>query len=139
MKRPRPSPWSLARAAAWLGAAIGLGCASPDGQTVWRPRAVDTRVDPCTDFASYVCGRGGQAEPRAFRHPAAGVIGVIIILIGIALIVKQRSQNQSGASDDNEEAKAKERVLFGGPLNNGIRGVLLILLGLGLLLYSLPM
>jgi hypothetical protein len=66
----------------------------------------------------------------------AAVTGVILILIGIALIVKQRSQNQSGAPDTNEEARAKEGVLFGKPLNNGIRGLICIVLGIAALIYA---
>jgi hypothetical protein len=60
-------------------------------------------------------------------------IGVLLIIIGIGLIVKQRSQ---GTTPD-DDASAKEKVLFGGSLNNAQRGLILIVIGVVAILASL--
>jgi hypothetical protein len=56
-----------------------------------------------------------------------------LIIIGIALIVKHRSQGTTG----DDDASAKERLLFGGSLNNAQRGLILIVTGLVAILASL--
>jgi hypothetical protein len=60
-------------------------------------------------------------------------IGVILIIIGIALIVKHRSQGTTG----DDDASAKEKLLFGGALNNATRGLILIVIGIVAILASL--
>ena len=60
-------------------------------------------------------------------------IGVVLIIIGIALIVKHRSQGTTG----DDDASAKEKVLFGGSLNNAQRGLILIVIGIVAILASL--
>jgi len=59
-------------------------------------------------------------------------VGVVLIIIGIALIVKHRSQGTTG----DDDASAKEKLLFGGSLNNAQRGLILIVIGVIAILAS---
>ena len=47
-------------------------------------------------------------------------VGVVLIITGTALIVKHRSQGTTG----DDDASAKEKLLFGGSLNNAQRGLI---------------
>ena len=59
-------------------------------------------------------------------------IAVVLIIIGIALILKHRSQGTTG----DDDASAKEKLLFGGSLNNAQRGLILIVIGAIVILAS---
>jgi hypothetical protein len=83
--------------------------------------------------ASLLSGQPVLQESKSGPSGVGIAIGIVLILCGIALIWKQK---QGDTGDDNEDAKGKEKALFGEALNNGVRGIILILIGIAVVGWS---